>query len=232
MTRVLVPVAVLESQTVPSGLIDLLGTMDVTVLGYHAIPEQTVPEQARHQYEDRMVGALEDLVDEFSAAGGDADYRLVFTHDRQKAIRRISQETAARALALVGATGPVERVLVPLTGDVAVDRVLAFVEELVGDREISVTVMVANDDSDEARTRLEAAVETLTDAGIVARSELVTDGSAFDVLVDVAAAHDVVVMGERAPSLRSFLFGDEAERAAAETVGPVLVVRRFDTDGS
>jgi nucleotide-binding universal stress UspA family protein len=38
-------------------------------------------------------------------------------------------------------------------------------------------------------------------------------------------AHDVVVMGEQAPSLQSFLFGEVTDRVAAESVGPVLVVR-------
>jgi len=32
-------------------------------------------------------------------------------------------------------------------------------------------------------------------------------------------------MGERAPSFRSLVFGEESERVAAESVGPVLVVR-------
>ena len=226
MTRVLVPVAVLEGRTVPQGLIDLLGTMDVTVLGYHVVPEQTAPDQAREQYGARAADVLEDITAEFRAAGGDADYRLVFTHDRHKTRRRIASETDARVLALVGATGPVERVLVPLTGEVATDRILTFVEELIGRREISVTMLLADDDSAEARTRLEAAVDRLTDAEITARSELAVDGSPFDALVAAAAEHDVVVIGERAPSLRSLVFGDEAERTAAETVGSVLVVRR------
>jgi hypothetical protein len=38
-------------------------------------------------------------------------------------------------------------------------------------------------------------------------------------------------MGERAPSLRSLLFGEESERVASETVGPVLVVRRREQGG-
>ena len=32
-------------------------------------------------------------------------------------------------------------------------------------------------------------------------------------------------MGEQAPSFRSFFFGDEGDRIAAASVGPVLVVR-------
>lgn len=229
MTRVLVPVAVLESQTVPPGFIDLLGTVDVTVLGYHVVTEQTTPDQARLQYGDRAISALEDITAEFRAAGGDADYRLVFTRNRQQSIRRIANETAARALGITGPTGSVERVLVPLSGDVAVERILAFVEALIGGREIAVTVLLVGEDTNETRSRLDAATDRLTDAAVTARSELVTDASPFDALVDAATNHDAIIMGESAPSLRSLLFGDTAERAATETVGPVLVVRRYGT---
>jgi nucleotide-binding universal stress UspA family protein len=43
--------------------------------------------------------------------------------------------------------------------------------------------------------------------------------------MDAVPGHDAIVMGEAAPSLRSLVFGDEAERVAEASVGPVLVVR-------
>ncbi|WP_459193544.1 universal stress protein [Halosimplex sp. J119] len=226
MTRVLVPLAILEGGTVPPGLIDLLGPVDVTVLGYHVLPEQTPPDQARLQYEDRATEALEDVTEEFAAAGGAADHRLVFTHDREQTFRRVSAETGADAFAIVGATGPVERLLVPVTGDVAVDRLTAFVAALVGDRDVGVTLFLATDEAtDDGQTTLDDAAAPLTDAGLDVETILATGGP-FDALVEAAAGHDAVVMGEQAPSLRSLVFGDEADRVAAETVGPVLVVRR------
>lgn len=132
MTRVLVPVAILEGMTVSSGLMNLLGTMNVTVLGYHVLPEQTPTDQARLQYEDRATSALNDLSEEFQMAGGSADHRLVFTHDLEKTIERVADETDSRAFALTGATGDVDRILVSLSGDVATDRILTFVDELIG----------------------------------------------------------------------------------------------------
>ncbi|WP_123535688.1 universal stress protein [Halosimplex salinum] len=230
MTRVLVSLAILEGDTVSPGLIDLLGTVDVTVLGYHVLPEQTPPDQARLQYEDRANEALDDVTEEFATAGGAAERRLVFTHDREKSIQRVAEETGADAFAVTGATGPVERLLVPVIGDVAVDRITAFVTELVGDRDIEVTLFFASDDEGETeQTALDDGAAALREAGIAVETEHVT-GAPFDSLVDAAPGHDAVVMGEAAPSLRSFLFGDEAERVASETVGPVLVVRRNEEE--
>lgn len=224
MTRVVVPVAVLENEAVSLGLIKLLGTMNVTVLGYHVLPEQTPPDQARLQYEERANEALTDIVEEFSEAGGDADYRLVFTTERTKTIDRVADEVSAAAYAITGATGSVDRILVSLSGDVAADRIVAFVTDLVGDRDIGVTLLrVAGD---EEITPLEAAQSRLTESGIESWVVLPEDTTPLDALLEVVPDHDAIVMGEQAPSLQSFLFGDVTERVAAESVGPVLVVRR------
>ncbi|MGM0448594.1 MAG: universal stress protein [Methanobacteriota archaeon] len=239
MTRVLVPIAVLDGESVSPGLISLLGGVDVTVLGYHVLPEQTPPDQARLQFEERATSALEDVSQEFAAAGGAADHRLVFTHDRKQTIERVTAEVDADAFAVPGTTGDVDRLLVSLSGDVDVDRILSFVEALVGDRSIGVTLLLAaggrppaGDEADDRpdagdevpEARLAAAADRLRDAGIDVETTLAT-GAPFDVLVDAVPGHDAVVMGERAPSFRSFVFGEESDRVAAASVDPVLVVR-------
>jgi hypothetical protein len=44
------------------------------------------------------------------------------------------------------------------------------------------------------------------------------------VTAEVAADHDLVVMGETAPSFREYVFGDDHQRVADRSLGPVLVV--------
>ena len=224
-SRVLVPVKILEGGSVPAGLVELLASVDVTVLGYHVLPEQTPPEQARLQFEERATEALADVAGEFHTAGTEADHRLVFTHDREQTIDRVADTTGARAFAITGPTGPVERVLVPLTGKIDVENLLAFVEELVAGREIEVTLLFAGGETDESRSRLDDAAGWLDAAGIDTRTLLIDDGP-LDAILEAVPGHDTVVMAERGPSLRSLLLGDEAERVAAASVGPVLVVRR------
>ncbi|MFT4885671.1 MAG: nucleotide-binding universal stress UspA family protein [Natronomonas sp.] len=228
MNRVLVPVEILEGESVSYGLMNLLGTMDVTVLGYHVLPEQTPADQAREQFEDRAVSALKDLAEEFREAGGDADTRLVFTHDRKQTVDRVADEVNARAYAITGATGDVDRLLVPIAGDVAVDRILAFVTELVGDRDIRVTLFLASQ-AEGAETLLEKAADRLNESGISTETDLVVSGQPFEALIKAVPDHDAIVMGEQAPSLSKFLLGDAAERVASASVGPVLVVRSEQT---
>jgi len=229
-TRVLVPLAILEGGAASAGLVDLLEPLDVTVLGYHVLPEQTPPDQARLQYEDRATDALEDLAAEFGADEGTADHRLVFTRNRKQTIDRVAATTGAGVYAIPGATGPVERLLVALTGDVAVDRICAFAAELVGGRDREVTLFLATDDEAAGRELLSAASHRLADRGLDVETTLALDSPPFEALLEAATDHDAVVMGERAPSLRSLVFGEDAERVAAESVGPVFVVRRPDED--
>jgi nucleotide-binding universal stress UspA family protein len=224
MTRVVVPVAVLEQESVPAGLVELLGTVDVTVLGYHVLPEQTPPDQARLQYEDRANEALAELTEEFRVAGGGADYRLVFTADRQQTVRRVADEVDAAAYTITGPTGPVDRLLVSLSGNVAADRILAFVTDLVDDRPVAVTLLQVA--GQEGTISLEEAKSRLAEAGVTARTRLAEETTPLDALLAAVPDHDAIVMGEQAPSLGSFLFGEVTERVAAESVGPVLVVRR------
>lgn len=231
MTRVLVPLEILEGQSVAHGLIELLGTTDVIVLGYHVLPEQTAADQARQQYEKRAVSALEEVAAEFRAAGGTADSRLVFTHDRHQTVKRVADESDAHAYTINGATGDVKRLLVPLSGGVAASRIVEFVAELVGDRDIGVTLFLASE-AESASDLLEASAGQLREGGIEVTTERVVSDQPFEALIEAIPDHDAVVVGESAPSLSKFLFGDESERLAAASVGPVLVVRREDNESA
>lgn len=227
MTRALVPIAILKRQSVSAGLIKLLGTMDVTVLGYHILPEQADPDQARRQYEARAVDALEDITEEFRQAEGEADYRLVFTHDRKQTIQRVADEINSQAFVIPETAGPIKRLLVPLSGEITIERVLSFVAELIGNRDLDVTLFLVREDGpDEAQERLDTATDMLSEHGIDVRKKLESNTTPFAGLIDAVAGHDAIVMGEQAPSFRSLLFGDETDRVATESVGPVIVVRR------
>jgi hypothetical protein len=225
VARVVVPVEILEGETVSAGLISLLGPADVTVLGYHVVPEQTTPEQMQAQFGERATGALEDLSQEFRAAGGEADHRLVFTRDRDQSVDRVVEESGADAVALTGATGDVGRLLVSVSGGVAIERITAFVEAVAADRPIEVTLLSATEGASADPGRIEAVADELTAAGVDVVAVTALDESPLDALVDAVPGHDAIVMGERAPSLSSILLGDFEDRVASATVGPVLVVQ-------
>lgn len=233
--RVLVPVEVLEGETVTESVVELLGGLPVVVLGYHVLPEQTPPGQARLQYEAQAQTKLDDLAATFRAAGGGVETRLVFTHDEEQTINRVADEAGCEAILLPNPTSPVERVLVPLRGEADARRIAGFVTALVGGRDIEVTLLhVAEADTQGAsgQSLLDTATAVLREGGLpedaVTQRVEVTD-TPVQRIAEVATEYDTVVMGESEPSLGRFVFGDPSERVATESLGPVIVVRRAES---
>lgn len=235
--RVLVPVEILEGETVPESVVDLLATRPVVVLGYHVLPEQTAPGQARLQFEDQAQAKLDNLAAAFRAAGGDADTRLVFTHDEKQTLDRVADETGCEAILIPNPALDVDRLLVSLHGEANIARIVAFVAALIGGREVAVTLSYIAD-SEEGTTAGQSTVDDaaarLRDHGIPAdaiTADVTVSGTPVRAIATAAADHDAVVMGESEPSLRSFLFGEVSEQVAAQSLGPVIVVRKAPDAG-
>ncbi|MFD1599950.1 universal stress protein [Halobellus rarus] len=232
---ILVPIRVLEGESVPEGVPELLAHAHVVLLGYHVIPEQTAPGQAQMQFEDRAGERLDEYETIFEAAGATVERRLVFTHDGQKTIDRMTTEHDCRAVLVPNATGPVEDVLVAVRGAVGVDRLARVVAGLFGETDASVTLyhVAGPDETDEdVGTLLEGMVNRLEEQGIDAsriETRIDRDQEALDAIIETADTFDTVVMGETDPSLSTFVFGMPADQVADRFLGPVFVVQREST---
>jgi len=121
MTRAFVPIAILKRQSVSTGLINLLGTLDVAALGYLILSEQTAPDHIRCQYEERVGNIFEGITAEFRQAGGEVDYRLVFTNGLLPTVQRDADETDSQAFTISGTTGPIKRLPVFPSGERATE---------------------------------------------------------------------------------------------------------------
>lgn len=226
---VLVPVAVLEGQSVPEPLAAFLAPAEVVVLGYHVLPEQTPAGQASMQFEERANAAVEEVAALFRDAGGRVESRVVFTHDRDQTVERVAEEVGATAVLLPNPTGAVEKLLVAVRGAIDTDRLADLVATLVASGDQQVTVWGLAGDSFDPGAAVEQARATLDDRGLPPGRvrTLVTDSETpvYDI-VDRSAEFDAILMGEGGPPVLSVLFGEDAERVAEGAVAPVLVVRR------
>lgn len=229
---ILVPIRVLEGESVPEGVPELLAHAHVVLLGYHVIPEQTAPGQARMQFEDLATERLDEYEEMFEDAGATVERRLVFTHDGQKTIDRMIAEHDCMAVLVPNATGPVEDVLVPVRGAIGVDRLARVVANVFGDMDADVTLYhVADEDTtdDDIQTLLGGMADRLAEFGMdpsTIETRIDRDQNPLDAIVDVADAFDTVVMGETDPSLSTFVFGMPADQVANRFLGPVFVVQR------
>ncbi|WP_411969007.1 universal stress protein [Haloferax sp. YSSS75] len=230
--RVLVPVAILKGQVIPDQMIRLLSSSTVVLLGYHEIPEQTAPEQAREQFETKAQAELADLVEAFETEGATVETRLVFTHDVDQTIERVATDANCDAVLLSNPAPAIDRIIVPIKEEINVETIAKVVAGVTRQHDADITLFHAvTDEADVAdgEALLGRVSDELTVLGI--RSDQLSRVVAvaqnpLQALVEAADTHDVVVMGEEEPTIRGRLFGETSERVAEQTVGPVLVVRR------
>ena len=229
---ILVPIRVLEGESIPEGVPELLANAHVVLLGYHVIPEQTAPGQAQMQFEDRATQRLDEYETIFEDAGATVERQLVFTHDGQKTLDRMIAEHDCMAVLVPNATGPPEDVLVAVHGAVGVDRLARVVSGLFADADVSVTLYhVADEDEtdDDVQTLLDGVADRLADLGMDAsaiETRIERDEDSLDAIAEAAETFDAVVMGESDPSLTTFVFGMPADQVAGRFLGPVLVIQR------
>jgi len=230
MTRILVPLAVLEGETVSPGVVGSLSNAEVVLLGYHVVPEQTPPGQARMSFEERAEKALGETASSFKDAGVAVDTVLVFTHDRSETVARVADEHGCDAVLSNQPSHDADDILVPLLptdadGD---EALVETVSSLVEGRDVSVDVVVFANEADD--TRAERVAGALVERGI--RSDAVTYGSrATDTPVisagKEASDHDLVVMRNEF-SLADLVLGDKPGRVADTSLTPVVGVLRRD----
>lgn len=229
--RVLVPVDVLGGQSIPTTIIDAFASIPVVLLGYHEIPDQTSPDQARAQHEKRARRELEERRSVFENAGCDVTSRLVFTHDRLKTFERVAVETKCNAVLILNPAPVLETMLVAIRGDVNVENKARLLATVLAGTEIDVTlfhVVPSKRKRERGDELLELAATALEEAGVDAdriTSTVVADGSPTAAIFEAADEHDLIVAGESRPSIRRYIFRDRAERIAKRTSDPVLVVR-------
>ena len=228
MSRILVPVEILEGETIDPGLLSLFAGDDIVLLGYHEIPEQTATEQARESFADRAQDKLADIVSAIAEVSTSVTERLVFTHDIEQTKRRVAEETDCDAILRLGSAMTMDTILVVLHPEASATHIAEFAADHIGATDREVVLLSLTEDETVSRESLETAERILSDAGITGSSvsveKAVTD-SPLERIVDAAVGSDLVVIGAQAPTAMDIVFGDFVERIATETVGPVAVVR-------
>jgi nucleotide-binding universal stress UspA family protein len=233
---ILVPLRVLEGESIPEGVPELLTNAHVVLLGYHVVPDQTATDQARYQFEDQAIRRLDDFTAILEHAGATVESRLVFTHDGQTTIDRMTDEHDCLGVLIPNATRPLENVLVAVRGIVGIDRFVRLVSGLFATADVDVTLYhVAEEDETDAdvETLLDGVAAQLSDEGIPSDAidiQVSRGGSPQEMIVDASDDYDALVMGESDPSVTTFLFGMTADQVAKQFLGPVFVVQHGELD--
>jgi nucleotide-binding universal stress UspA family protein len=231
---VLVPVDVSTDERPDRDLLGLLHPARVVLVGWYPVPDQTALEQMQDEHEDEAVERIETIAAEFPD-GSDVETLVVFTRDRGETVDRVGREFDAEVVVIPEAVRLVERVLVPIRGDVNLDRILSVVGALLEESDATVTLFHAAppgaEDPTVGETLLRGAADRLADAGLdpdrVGTTTVESESPVADI-VDAAKNHDVLIMGETEPSLVEHILGDVPTNVIERAGRPVLVVRNVD----
>ena len=233
---ILIPIRVLEGESIPEGVPELVANARVILLGYHVVPDQTSTDQARSQFEDKGARRLTDLTEILEHAGAAVESRLVFTHDGQQTIDRVTAERDCLAVLIPNATRPIENVLVPIRGIVGIDRFVRLISGLFGPSDVRVTlyhVAEADESGEDVETLLDGIAARLSDEGVSPEfidTRIAREDDSQAAIVETADDYDAIVMGESDPSLTTFLFGMTADQVADRFLGPVFVIQHGDAE--
>lgn len=228
--RVIVPVAVLEGEVLQDALVEFLSTVPVVLLGYHEIPEQTLPEQARDELGEQASAELESLTERFESHGATVETRLTFTHDLTETVERVLEQIDRGVVLFSNPVQEIEHVLVAVNRDVLIPATAATTAALVGPTDAAITLMYLGSGDEEPGERLLSGMTTtLEEAGISSdritrRVEPTTDP--ITTLADVSAEHDLIIFTESDPSILDRIVGSVSDRLSEKTLTPLLVVQQ------
>jgi len=201
-STILIPVDLASVETPPTGIIDLLSSVDAVLLGYYPVPAQTAPAQIKNQKQSEAAQRLETIAEGLTGADGGVTEVLVFTHDREDTVDRIADEYDCDAILSSGTADTVERVLVPLRGEANLDRIVSFVADLLGTTDASITLFHVTDEKTDGHTGaslLDNATDRLDGLGIAhdrVETRLSDSDDPSGEIVELAAEFDVLVIDE------------------------------------
>ncbi|MFC7098847.1 hypothetical protein [Halobaculum marinum] len=227
---ILVPFDVSEPAPPELDVLEELGAVEVVLLGYFPVPDQAEPALVRDQHGSEAAGQLAALADQYGAV----DDVLVFTHDREATIDRIADEYDSSTVLTTGRSAGTGRVLVPLRGDVNLDRILGVVADLLlaGDETVTLFHSVGEDtDPSQGELLLMGAVDRLAEYGVDRDRvdwQVSQDSDPVADIVDLGATYDLVVLGETEPSLRERIIGDRLSTIVDALDVPALIVRNVE----
>lgn len=227
---ILVPVDISEAEPPSLDILDLLRPIEVILLGYFSVPEQAEPALLKDEYESEAATRLDEIAEDRS----DLTEVLVFTHDPEATIDRVADQYDCDAVLVGGDTAVIDRILVPLRGDVNLDRIVSVLADLLRASAATATLFHAvSEDGDVSQGEflLQGTVDRLVEYGIDRDRidwKLSEKGNPDAEIVRLGGEYDIVVLGETEPSLRERIIGDVLSRIIDEIDIPALIVRDIE----
>ena len=230
-STILVPVDVSVAEPPDQVILKLLRPVNIVVLGYYPVPKQTAPAHLKEDHEAEATERLANIVSTYARADHDVEDVLVFTKDRRDSLDRIAEQYDCDAVFVPGEAEAIGQILVPLRGDVNLERIISLVGDLGRASDAAVTLfhsVAEGTDPSQGEFILRGAADRLSEEGVDRDRvdwKLSEGGSPKRDIIDLVADYDLVVLGETEPSLRDRILGAVLTPILDEIEKPAIIVR-------
>ena len=212
-------------------LLNNFSRLELFVLGYRVIPEQTSPQQAREQDDGRFTQELERDIDAIPVEGERIEHDLAYTSDAADLLSRYAEEEHCQAILIHSGIQQVDRLVLPLSrpADFGV-RMVTVLRELAETRKRPLLLLLLEteeeshwDDDFEDKARALVARAGLTAEMTVQHAE--TD-DLVEALTGTLNESDLVILRETEGSNRHDLLAHLRDDIEA----PALVVLEVEDE--
>ncbi|MDX1585783.1 MAG: APC family permease [Balneolaceae bacterium] len=234
--RILVPVEVPEPTPLPAALLEVFQDLELLVLGYNIVPEQTSPEQSKEAFEEQASDALDSILEYVKDRNIDVEKNIVFTPELGQTVDRYIREKECHAVLTAKPISSVERLLVPLySKDQINTRLATILHDLSLSSDLPVTLAILTSEEEESEEVEESeelerkAYTYLKRAGIPEgniRSNRVDVAAISEAVSQLSSEDDVVILGESSTTDRDSFFNTLHEDIEEAVECPILVVLR------
>lgn len=232
--KIIVATDLEEYNPLPKALLSAFSDLQLLVLGYRNVPDQTTPEQFRDEFEDESRENLNKVMDDLKEMDIEMESELIFSGDPAETFKSYIDDYESDAVLTSAPIESVERLLVPIYAKSQIRRKLASVlRELAISSElpISLIILTSSESGSEEEKEIEALEQSMLSelkrAGIPEdqiRSNKADVSSVAESVSQISSGDDVVVLGEPEGANHDSFFSSLHEDIEEKIHCPVLIV--------
>lgn len=236
LDRVLLPVDVSGSISLPETVIEMLRSSEVILFGYWSIPDQSTADQHRDQFGEAAEKRLQAVGDQFSSQGIEFQKKVVFTKNRGELIDKAVNKYECQSVVIPGSEEPSSRMtrgLVLVKPDADLERIVTTLGALFAESDVVLHLFYAAKKNnkhlyDSTEYMLRGLADRLQELGLDSDRiewEQTVEGERLDMILTRVPDFDFVVLGESHPTIRERIFGTVQARLVEETEKTQLTIR-------
>lgn len=234
-SKLLIPINLESLQELSPELIKITESLDLLLLGYWQVPEQSSPEQVQKQHGEEARDRLDGLAREFDTQDSFWDQQVVFSAKVGKTIDEVARSEDCDAILTPRPLKAIDHILVVLRDDIAYERLQKFLADLITDYKASLTLIffADADDHSEKELLLEGLKKRLDEESF---KEATIDYETVDTknltknILKRSEDCDLLVIGQTSPKLLAKFVATTDEKVAGGANKPVIVVRHDDEE--